>query len=224
MILAHALVAKNTKNVAGDSLLNNSLYNILQQGLAKMNLTLSQQQCEQLVNYVQLLEKWNKVHNFTAVTDPEAMMTRHVLDSLAVVNHVPESRLIDVGTGAGLPGLPMAIACPEKHVDLLDSRLKRTVFLQHCLQELAVTNAQVIHSRLEDYIPKDRYQAVIARAFCEPGLYFERVSSLLGPKGNAYLMVGEDYAESTIFAEHKYIKIPGVRLLVFSIGLMNTQD
>lgn len=137
----------------------------LLKGLAQLALNLSEEQIEKLMSYLTLLQKWNKVYNLTAIRDPEEMLIKHLLDSLAIMPHIEGERLIDVGTGGGLPGIPLAICFPEKQIDLLDSNSKKTRFLIQAKAELGLTNTNVIHSRVEEYQPEPLYDGVVSRAF-----------------------------------------------------------
>ncbi|MFW5446899.1 MAG: 16S rRNA (guanine(527)-N(7))-methyltransferase RsmG [Methylophagaceae bacterium] len=146
--------------------MDDGLLQQLKQGCDELKLTLSQAQLEELVRYVQLLDKWNKVYNLTSVRDPIDMISRHILDSLAILPYVSGDSLLDVGTGAGLPGIPLAIAQPELAITLLDSNSKKTRFLQQAKAELALSNTTVVHARIEQAeLPK--YDMVTARAFAK---------------------------------------------------------
>ena len=116
-------------------------------GLAALGLNLDAVQQQKLLDYVALIAKWNKVYNLTAVRDPEAMITQHLLDSLTVLPHVTGSRLIDIGCGAGLPGIPLAIAHPAWKIALLDANHKKSTFLRQACLELALTNIDVVCAR-----------------------------------------------------------------------------
>lgn len=137
----------------------------LLQGLNQLDLSLTEHQITQLMDYLALLQKWNKVYNLTAIRDPEEMLIKHLLDSLAIVKHIKGERLIDVGTGGGLPGIPLAICYPDKQIDLLDSNSKKTRFLIQAKAELGLQNVKVIHSRVEKYQPEPLYDGVVSRAF-----------------------------------------------------------
>ncbi len=142
-----------------------SLETTLRAGLAALSLELDDEKVTKLLQYLELLQKWNKVYNLTAIRDPQEMLVKHLLDSLAVVPHITPTRLIDVGTGGGLPGIPLAICYPDATIDLLDSNSKKTRFLIQAKAELGLTNTQVIHGRVEEYHPEPLYDAVISRAF-----------------------------------------------------------
>jgi 16S rRNA (guanine527-N7)-methyltransferase len=136
----------------------------LQTGCASLGLDLTQQQYQQLLDYVGLMAKWNKVYNLTSVREQGEMVKRHLLDSLAITPYINGSSLLDVGTGGGLPGIPLAIVKPEMQITLLDSNSKKTRFLQQVKAELKLQNVTVVHSRVEQAdLPK--FQVVTARAF-----------------------------------------------------------
>ncbi|MPQ76471.1 16S rRNA (guanine(527)-N(7))-methyltransferase RsmG [Hydrogenovibrio sp. JE_KL2] len=120
---------------------------------------------QKLVDYLALLRKWNKVYNLTAIRNEQEMFVKHLLDSLAVAPFIDSERLIDVGTGGGLPGIPLAILFPERQIDLLDSNSKKTRFLIQAKAELGLQNTQVFHMRVEDYQPETLYDGVVSRAF-----------------------------------------------------------
>jgi len=127
--------------------------------------TLAKEQIEQMANYLLLMIKWNKVYNLTAIKEAKEMVIRHVLDSLAINDELKGSRIIDVGTGAGLPGIPLAIINSDKHFSLLDSNNKKTRFLTQVVIDLNLKNVEVISSRVENYSPDSCFDTVLTRAF-----------------------------------------------------------
>ena len=137
----------------------------LARGIAAQQLTLSPAQCARLLDYVQLLVKWNQVYNLTAIRNPRDMITRHLLDSLAVIPFIKGPRVLDVGTGAGLPGIPLAIALPDLQFVLLDSVAKKTRFIVQAAGELGLGNVVVKTQRVEKYHSLDLFDTVISRAF-----------------------------------------------------------
>ncbi len=137
----------------------------LESGISELGLELSDHQRESLLTYIQLLLKWNKVYNLTAVRDPGQIVIRHLLDSLAIAPWCTGQRLIDVGTGAGLPGVPLALLYPDKEVHLLDSNSKKTRFLFQVKTALGLDNISIHHARVESFTPIHRYDAVLSRAF-----------------------------------------------------------
>ncbi|HKM36778.1 MAG TPA: 16S rRNA (guanine(527)-N(7))-methyltransferase RsmG [Thiopseudomonas sp.] len=139
----------------------------LTQGAQQLNVSLSELQQEQLLQYLGLLIKWNKAYNLTAVRDPDEMVSRHLLDSLSVVQYVEPygDNWLDVGSGGGMPGVPLAILFPERQFTLLDSNGKKTRFLTQVKLELKLDNLKVIHSRVEAYTPEQPFSGIISRAF-----------------------------------------------------------
>jgi len=162
----------------------------LDAGLAKLGLALPEAVREGLVAYVGLLAKWNKAYNLTAIRDPREMVTRHLLDSLAVVPHFHARRCIDVGTGGGLPGIPLALVFPERQFVLLDANSKKTRFLVQARAELGLGNVTVVHGRVEDYRPEQPFDAVITRAFASVADILTSSRHLLAPGGEFLAMKG----------------------------------
>jgi 16S rRNA (guanine527-N7)-methyltransferase len=133
--------------------------------LAAAGIALPDQQKQQLIGYVELLHKWNKAYNLTSVRDPMQMLVRHIMDSIVVNEHLQGSRFIDVGTGPGLPGIPLAIVRPDSHFTLLDSLGKRVRFLRQVQHELGLKNIEPVQSRVEEFQPEPPFDGVISRAF-----------------------------------------------------------
>lgn len=133
--------------------------------MAKTSIILSDHQKQQLISYVEMLNKWNKAYNLTSVRDPNEMIVKHILDSLVVAPHLKGDNYIDVGTGPGLPGVVLAIAHPDKHFVLLDSLGKRIRFLNQVKLNLKLTNITPVQSRVEKYIPEIPFDGVLSRAF-----------------------------------------------------------
>ena len=130
-----------------------------------MSVELSETATEKLLKYLFLLEKWNKAFNLTAVRDTDEMLSRHLVDSLSIVPYIKGSRILDVGTGAGLPGIPLAILFPECHFTLVDSNIKKTRFITQSLIELGLKNVEVQHARVETLKFDEPFQQVVSRAF-----------------------------------------------------------
>lgn len=133
--------------------------------IAKTDLDVSEKQREQLLGYVGLLNKWNKAYNLTSVREPADMLVKHILDSIVVSPYLNGERFIDVGTGPGLPGIPLAIMNPDKNFVLLDSLGKRIRFIKQVLHELGIANVVAVQSRVEEFDPEDGFDAVLSRAF-----------------------------------------------------------
>ena len=139
----------------------------LQQGLAQMGIALPSAAQEKLLAYAALLYKWNKTFSLTAMREEEKAVSHHLLDSLAVLPHVPAGTLLDVGSGGGMPGIPLAIVLPELAVTLIDSNSKKTAFLRQAAIELRLSNVNVHCGRVEQYHPSLPFSAITSRAFAE---------------------------------------------------------
>lgn len=137
----------------------------LNQLIAQSTLSVNEQQKDQLIGYVELLNKWNKAYNLTSVRVPSEMLVKHIMDSIVVSPHLDGDSMIDVGTGPGLPGIPLAIMNPEKSFTLLDSLGKRIRFIKQVVHELHISNVTAVQSRVEDFQPEEKFDIVLSRAF-----------------------------------------------------------
>lgn len=144
---------------------NISTLDLLYKGLQSLNHEVSPAIQDKLIGYIQLLSKWNRRYNLTAIRSLDEMVSYHLLDSLSISAYIKGNRVIDVGTGAGLPGIPLALTMPEKTFTLIDSNGKKTRFLTHICQELAISNAKVVHDRVERFSPDSCFESIISRAF-----------------------------------------------------------
>jgi len=168
-----------------------------------------------LAQYLALLAKWNRTYNLTAIREPERMITHHVLDSLAVLPHLPERaglRVLDVGSGGGVPGMPLAIARPDWRVVMLDSNHKKSAFVQQAVIELALGNAEAVTARVEDYAPAAPFDIVISRAFSDLATFAESSARHLAPGGRLVAMKGI-YPDEEIAALPPGIRVVGTRAL-----------
>ncbi|MCE1181904.1 MAG: 16S rRNA (guanine(527)-N(7))-methyltransferase RsmG [Rhodocyclales bacterium] len=160
----------------------------LAQGIAELGLDLSQETQEKLLAFRDLLLKWNKTYNLTALRDPAQAISHHLLDSLAILPHVGPEPLLDVGSGGGLPGIPLAIARPELSVRMVDTVQKKTTFLQQAAIQLGLKNIAVNHARVEE-LP-GQYAQISSRAFAELKLFTDLTRHLLAPGGRWLAMKG----------------------------------
>lgn len=163
----------------------------LQQLLTQAGLQVSEDQQRQLLELVGLLDKWNKAYNLTSVRDPDAMLVRHILDSLVVSPHLEGQRFIDVGTGPGLPGLPLAIINPDKQFVLLDSLGKRIRFIRMAVHQLGLTNVEAVQSRVEAYRPEQKFDGVLSRAFASLDDMLSWCAHLPAPGGQFLALKGQ---------------------------------
>jgi 16S rRNA (guanine527-N7)-methyltransferase len=162
----------------------------LRQGIEELRLVLSDHQVQNLLEYLKLLHQWNRAYNLTAITAPAEMVAMHLLDSLAIVPHLEGETFIDVGTGPGLPGIPLAIALPGKTFSLLDSNGKRTRFLFQVRTSLGLCNVSEIHARTENYCHEQGFDGVLSRAFTSVPDMVAKTRHLLKPGGHFYAMKG----------------------------------
>jgi 16S rRNA (guanine527-N7)-methyltransferase len=143
-----------------------------------------------LLQYLDLLAKWNRVYNLTAIRDKEQMVSNHLLDSLVLTGYVSGPRILDVGSGAGLPGIPLALANPAWDITLLDSNHKKTAFLQQAGAELALANITVVSERVESWHPTQRFDCIVSRAFADLAEFVTLAKHLLKPGGYFAAMKG----------------------------------
>jgi 16S rRNA (guanine527-N7)-methyltransferase len=162
----------------------------LAQGIQSLGMSVSAGDQEKLLAYLELLAKWNKTYNLTAIREPLRMISHHLLDSLAVVPHLRAGTLADVGAGAGLPGIPVAIVEPERSVTLNDASQKKSAFLRQALIELGIQNAHVHAGRVEAWQPRQGFDCVISRGFAELGRFIAACRHLLAPGGVLVAMKG----------------------------------
>jgi 16S rRNA (guanine527-N7)-methyltransferase len=182
---------------------------LLIEGLQRMALKLSDQMIDQLMTYLNLVEKWNRVYNLTAIRERDEMIKLHFLDSLSILNHVHVKNILDVGSGAGFPGIVLAITKPELKVTVMDSVNKKTTFMQQVKSELALTNLDVVNSRVEDYQPITLFEAVISRAFSNLKNMMSLTQHTLQKEGVWLAMKSKDVKEELEeFEKNQYILIP----------------
>jgi 16S rRNA (guanine527-N7)-methyltransferase len=167
------------------------LENLLKSGAEAQSINLTDEQITLLLNYLQLLHKWNKAYNLTAIRNPEQMLPLHLLDSLSIIPFVQGEDILDVGTGPGLPGIPLAIFYPERKFTLMDSNGKKTRFLFQVKNELGLNNVAEIQSRVEAYQPEQSFDAITSRAFTSLSDMVEKTSHLLKKNGRFYAMKGQ---------------------------------
>ena len=156
-----------------------------------LGFSVSPDKIEQLVAYVDLLEKWNRAYNLTAIRDRREIVDRHLIESLSIAPFLSGDSRVDVGTGAGLPGIPLAIIEPSVHYVLLDSNGKKTRFLSEVKRALALSNINVETTRVESWRPGRHFDAVVTRAFADLGTTLERVDHLMGSQGMLFAMKTE---------------------------------
>ena len=185
--------------------------------LDQAQIDLSEEQIERQLALVGLLDKWNKAYNLTSVRNPKDMLPRHIMDSLAVRQYLHGQRFIDVGTGPGLPGLPLAIAEPDKEFVLLDSLGKRIRFIRQVCHELKLTNVTAVQARVEDYQDEKQFDGVISRAFASLNDMLSWCEHLPAENGRFYALKGlypqdelEQLPEQYKIESIEQINVPGI--------------
>lgn len=177
----------------------------LTEALRAMNVDLDAHQEIRLLDYQALIEKWNRTYNLTAIHEPERMLTHHLLDSLSVLAAVGPGPLLDVGSGAGLPGIPLAIARPDLKVTLLDASQKRCGFMQQAAIELKLGNVTVVHARAEDFRPAQAFPQIVSRAFSDLSDFVAATRHLLADGGEWLAMKG-------LYPNEEVAQLKGARL------------
>lgn len=200
---------------------------MLAKGIADAGLPIDAATQQKLLAYLALMQKWNKVHNLTAVRDANEMVTLHLLDSLVVLPFIDAPNLLDVGSGAGLPGIPLAICLPDLRVTVIDSNNKKVSFMRQAKAELGIDNLEVLGGRVEEVAPNRKFDVVISRAFSDLNLFVSLTSRLCDEKGKWLAMKGvypevelAELEKSTGITPSKVeeLKVPGLaaqRHLVF---------
>jgi 16S rRNA (guanine527-N7)-methyltransferase len=182
-------------------------------GLAELHLALPDAARAQLIDYVALLAKWNRTYNLTAIDDPLRMVSHHLLDSLVVLPHLPmpgEASLADAGSGAGLPGIPLAVARPEWRVALAEASDKKCAFLRQAALELGLRNVEVHQGRVEQWRPAQRFAVVISRAFAELARFIAVCRHLVAPGGVLAAMKGAPPADLDRDCQLLALRVPQV--------------
>ena len=168
-----------------------SLAQPIELGLAAMHVDVAAPGRERLAQHLALIDKWNRVHNLTAVRDTQQMVVLHLMDSLSLLPHLGAAKsVIDVGTGPGFPGVPLAIARPDIRFTLLDSSHKKCAFLEQAKAELALDNVTVVCERVEQFRPAERFDAVVSRAFADLADFIVQSQHLVAPGGRFLAMKG----------------------------------
>lgn len=184
----------------------------LKAGIEQLELNNKDYLYNNLLIYKDLLLKWNKVFNLISIKGAEEIVTHHFLDCLAIVSHIEGRNILDVGSGAGLPGIIIGLCCPEKNITLVDSVGKKTAFLKQACAELNLTNIKVIHNRVEKIIIDKLFDSIITRAFAEMQILIDLTSHLIEKKGSWYGMKSKKISEEEIsknyVAERKVILVP----------------
>jgi 16S rRNA (guanine527-N7)-methyltransferase len=188
---------------------------LLKSGAQQLQLSINESQIQALLHYVELLQKWNKTYNLTAIEATDEIIRKHILDSLSLVPYLNGSRVFDVGSGAGLPGIPLAIVCKDKQFLLLDASVKKTRFIQQAIIEVRLNNVQVVQQRVERYAPQHEFDTVVSRAFASSEKLFASTDHLL-TQGQFILMLGkqtqlQELPDCYVLVGVYAVQIPGLQ-------------
>ena len=191
---------------------------LLATGIADMCLDVSLETQQKLLAYLVLLQKWNKVYNLTAVRDPLEMVTLHLLDSLSVLPYIKAKNLLDVGSGGGLPGIVLAICLPNLLVTTIDTVQKKAIFMRQVKGELGLDNLQIVHARVESFIPDEKFDVIISRAFSELVMFVNLTKNLLAQNGQWLAMKGQmQYLELAVI-ELESLKIKVRQIIPLTVA------
>jgi 16S rRNA (guanine527-N7)-methyltransferase len=167
-----------------------NLQNKLEQGINELGLNIPSATVGRLLQYLDLIRKWNRVYNLTAIKDPGEMLSHHIIDSLSIIPYIRGENILDIGSGAGLPGIPLSLVFPQRHIVMLDSNAKKTRFIQQAITELGLDNAESIHSRVEDYTASEGFDTVVSRAFSSLSDFVQLARPLMKNTGQLLAMKG----------------------------------
>ncbi len=196
-----------------------TLRDTLERGSAELDLALPAEGIAQMLRHLELLAQWNRRYNLTAIREPEKMVTRHLLDCLAVLPYAPGGRLLDLGTGAGFPGIPLALARPNDDYTLVDSSLKRIRFVRHVVAQLKIRNVRTLHRRVETLSVGEPFDAIVSRAFAAPDKALRLAAPLLRTQGSCLVMCGQEPDPANLdTAPHRYEQTRTVPLRVPLLG------
>jgi 16S rRNA (guanine527-N7)-methyltransferase len=184
----------------------------LEAGMSALGQPMDESQGQALIDYLELLLEWNKVYNLTAVREAEQMVSRHLLDSLSILPYLEGDRILDVGSGAGLPGIPLSVMQPARAFVLNDCLGKRVKFLRHLVQKLGLKRVTVEHCRVEEASTEEPFLCITARAFSSLEQLVDKTTHLCAPGGCWLFMTGKEvsleHASATIESTHR-LHVPG---------------
>jgi len=183
---------------------------VLTMGIQELGLSLAEEQTELLLRFLDVLSKWNRVYSLTAIEESVEMVRRHLLDSLAMLPYIKGPRVLDLGTGAGLPGIPLAVAQRDWQFTLLDANRKKTRFVRQAVLELSLTNVQVVNERAEDFNPNEPFDTVITRAVTAAAETLAWITPLLVPAHGRLVLMKGAYPHAELAALPAAARLEGV--------------
>ena len=184
----------------------------LEEGARQLDVTLAETQLDLLIDYLAMIQKWNKAYNLVGTSNADELVQKHLLDSLSLVAHIKMSPVLDVGSGAGLPGIPLAICLPDISFTLLDSNGKKARFMRQVVMDFKLTNVEIVQTRVENYHPSVAPKIVLARAFAPVDKALEMLAAVCAPQGKVQLMLGTQPSELPVVDEINSIHVHSITI------------
>ena len=197
--------------------LSTELHQLFGKLSAQLSFDVNAVQQQKLIDFVLMLHKWNKAYNLSSVREPEQMLIKHIFDSIVVSPYLEGNTFADVGTGPGLPGIPLAIMHPEKHFTLIDSLGKRVRFIKQALHELNITNVTPIQSRVENVIPEQAFDGVLSRAFASLNDMLHWCAHLVDHNGEFLALKGQLHQDELNAVPKEFVLVQSIPLLIPSL-------
>lgn len=188
------------------------IHSQLEKGAEQLSVSLSDTQIDLLIGYLDMAKKWNKAYNLVGTSNDAELLQKHLLDSLSMVPHVKLSPVLDVGSGAGLPGIPLAISLPDISFTLLDSNGKKARFMRQVVMDLKLNNVDIVQTRVEHYQPEEAPKTVLSRAFAPLDKALEMLASVCAPQGQVFLMLGVQPKECPSLSQINNIQVQTVTI------------
>ncbi len=184
----------------------------LEEGAHQLDVALTETQLNLLIDYLAMIQKWNKAYNLVGTSKATELAQKHLLDSISVIPYVKMSPVLDVGSGAGLPGIPLAISLPDISFTLLDSNGKKARFMRQVVMDLQLTNVEIVQTRVESYHPSEAPKTVLSRAFAPLDKALKMLSAVCAPQGQVQIMLGAQPNELPALDEINNIQIHSVTI------------
>jgi 16S rRNA (guanine527-N7)-methyltransferase len=184
----------------------------LEEGAQQLALALTETQFDLLLAYLVMIQKWNKAYNLVGTSNADELVQKHLLDSLSLVPHIKKSPVLDVGSGAGLPGIPLAISLPDISFTLLDSNGKKARFMRQVVMDLKLTNVEIVQSRVENYHPSVAPKTVLSRAFAPVHKALGILATVCAPQGQVQIMLGTQPSELSVLDEVYHVEIHSITI------------
>jgi len=184
----------------------------LEDGARQLDVVLTEAKLDLLIDYLGMIQKWNKAYNLVGTSNTNELVQKHLLDSISIIPHIKTSPVLDVGSGAGLPGIPLAISLPDISFTLLDSNGKKARFMRQVVMDLKLTNVEIVQTRVENYHPSIAPNTVLSRAFAPLNKALEMLAAACAPQGQVQIMLGTQPGELPAIEEISNIHVHSVTI------------